>query len=93
MGIVYLLHFDEPYYHARHYIGYTEDLPARLRTHRAGNGSPLIRAVVEAGINIQLARIWIQKDRHYERRLKDQHEAPHFCPICSNKYKRGFQNE
>ncbi|MBB5085041.1 putative GIY-YIG superfamily endonuclease [Nonomuraea endophytica] len=29
-GTVYLLHFAQPYRHARHYLGWTTDLQARL---------------------------------------------------------------
>ena len=39
-GIVYLLHFDRSYRHARHYIGFTQNLEQRLEAHRAGRGSP-----------------------------------------------------
>ena len=40
---VYLIHFARPYWHARHYIGYTalEDVDARMARHRAGGGSRL----------------------------------------------------
>ena len=30
LGVIYLLHFDQPYRHARHYTGWTEDLLDRL---------------------------------------------------------------
>ena len=63
-GIVYLIHFDRPYRHARHYIGWTSDLDARLATHRSGCGSPLIRAAQEAGIRWQVARCW-EADRYF----------------------------
>jgi hypothetical protein len=33
-GTVYLLHFSAPYKHARHYTGWTDDLPGRLDQHR-----------------------------------------------------------
>lgn len=31
---LYLLHFAPPYKHARHYLGYADDIAARVRTHR-----------------------------------------------------------
>jgi hypothetical protein len=34
-GTVYLLHFDRPYRHARHYLGWAEDLDNRLAEHAA----------------------------------------------------------
>ena len=74
-GTVYLLHFSEPYYHARHYLGYTNNLEARIERHKAGNGSPLVAAVVAAGIGVELARTW-NGDRHLERRLKNRKNTP-----------------
>ena len=31
-----MLHFDQPYRHARHYVGWTADLLDRLDPHAAG---------------------------------------------------------
>jgi predicted GIY-YIG superfamily endonuclease len=39
MAIIYLLHFERSYRHARHYLGWTENLEQRLAQHRAGRGS------------------------------------------------------
>ncbi len=39
MGLIYLLHFERSYHHARHYLGYTEDLEARVTAHRAGRAA------------------------------------------------------
>lgn len=54
---VYVLHIEPPLGHARHYVGYTpdEDLARRIAEHMSGSGSPLIRAAVAAGRNVQLA--------------------------------------
>ena len=30
LGVIYMLHFDRPYKHARHYVGWTDDLLDRL---------------------------------------------------------------
>lgn len=57
IGTIYLLHFEEPFRHARHYLGWTAvDLPTRLDTHAAGNGARLLAAVRSAGITWRLAR-------------------------------------
>ena len=81
-GIVYLLHFDRSYRHARHYIGFTQNLEQRLSEHRAGRGSPLIAAAIADGIDFQLAAVW-EGDRHDERRLYRQKNArARLCPIC-----------
>lgn len=78
---VYLLHFDEPYRHARHYLGSADDLAARLKRHRAGAGARLIEVVTKSGIGFALARTW-PGGREEERRLKARHNAPRLCPIC-----------
>jgi len=81
-GIVYLLHFDRSYKHARHYIGWTQNLEQRLQQHRAGRGSPLIAAAIADGIDFQLVAIW-EGDRHAERRLHRQKNVrARLCPIC-----------
>jgi predicted GIY-YIG superfamily endonuclease len=56
-GIVYLLHFERSYRHARHYIGFTQNLEQRLAEHRAGRGSALVAAAIADGIDFQLAAI------------------------------------
>lgn len=80
-GNVYLLHFDEPYQHARHYIGWSENIEERLEAHRCGRGARLMEVVSSAGIGFQLARTW-RGDRHLERKLKKRHNASQLCPIC-----------
>ena len=88
IGTVYLLHFDPGRRItgnrvARHYIGWTEgDVDTRLAQHLAGRGSPLVAAVAAAGGTVSLARTWDRVDRHFERRLKNRHEAPRLCPQC-----------
>jgi predicted GIY-YIG superfamily endonuclease len=82
MGLIYLLHFDRSYRHARHYLGYTENLEARLTAHRAGRGSPLVAAAVRDGTDFQLAATW-PGDRTKERRLHRYRNSPRrLCPIC-----------
>ena len=82
MGVIYLLHFQRSYHHARHYLGYTDDLEARLASHRAGRGSPLVAAAVGDGIEFELAATW-PGDRTEERRLHRYCNSPRrLCPIC-----------
>jgi hypothetical protein len=45
---VYLIHFDEPYKHARHYVGSAVSLDARLEEHRRGSGSRLMAVIAAA---------------------------------------------
>lgn len=79
-GVVYLLHFERPYEHARHYIGWAEDLDARIAQHDAGTGANLVAVVVAAGINFEVARTW-NGTRALERRKKNR-GATAICPVC-----------
>ena len=82
MGLIYLLHFERSYHHARHYLGYTDDLEARLAAHRAGRGSPLVAAAVRDGIEFELAATW-PGGRTEERRLHRYRNSPRrLWPIC-----------
>jgi predicted GIY-YIG superfamily endonuclease len=80
-GTIYLLHFEQPYRHARHYTGWTDDLPGRLARHEAGTGARLLAVIHAAGIQWQLARTW-QGTRTRERQIKRQGGASRFCPLC-----------
>lgn len=81
-GVVYLLHFDTPYKHARHYIGWTEGpLEKRLSEHAAGQGARLMSVIRRHGIGFQLARVW-GGTRQRERAIKRQGGASRVCPLC-----------
>jgi predicted GIY-YIG superfamily endonuclease len=81
---IYLLHFDRPLSHARHYVGYTDDPTPdrRIARHRQGRGSKLMAAVVQAGITFSVARVWSDANRDQERQIKKGKNAPKLCPIC-----------
>lgn len=85
---VYLLHFhralgnpDNRRAQARHYLGWTLDLDARLAEHRAGRGAAIMAACAARGVGWTLARTW-EGGRDLERRLKRWHKARQLCPIC-----------
>lgn len=80
--INYLIHFDTPYKHAQHYLGYTQDLDARLACHRSGNGARLIEVIQNAGIGWRCVRTW-PGGRERELQLKARKESPALCPICN----------
>jgi predicted GIY-YIG superfamily endonuclease len=84
MGTIYLIHFDTPYKHARHYLGYASNLAARLALHRASNGARLIEVINAAGITWQVSRTW-SGNRALERKLKNQKNGPRLCPLCNPK--------
>jgi predicted GIY-YIG superfamily endonuclease len=81
-GTVYLIHFDTPYKHARHYTGWASDLERRVADHRAGRGARLMEVIKDAGISWDVVRTW-EGTRNLERAIKDRHEAPRLCPECS----------
>ena len=79
---MYLLHFDQPYKHARHYVGWTaRNVKRRLAEHEAGRGARLLAVVREAGIGWQLARMW-PGSRARERQIKRQGGHARKCPLC-----------
>ena len=83
-GYVYLLHFDTPYQHVRHYLGYTVNVDQRLAMHAAGRGARLLEVLKAEGITLD-GGMGAGRDRALERRLKDRHEGPRLCPICNPK--------
>jgi hypothetical protein len=84
--VLYLLHFDRPYRHARHYLGFTDrdGLALRILEHANGGAgaSPLVRAAMRAGCIISIARVWPTGDRNRERRMKRAGGLGQFCPTC-----------
>ena len=80
---VYLLHIVPPYKHARHYLGYADDIGARVAAHQAGHGARLTQVAVDAGCALVLVRTWPGEDRTFERSLKNRKQAPRMCPVCN----------
>lgn len=85
--MVYLIHFDDPYYHAQHYLGSTKNLEDRLAAHRAGRGARLMEVITDAGISWRLVRTW-KGGRQLERQLKRRCNGRRLCPICNPKVKK-----
>lgn len=84
--MIYLLHFNTPFKHAKHYLGFVEynhGLESRLKKHAGGTGSKLMAAISRAGIGFSLARLWPNGDRNYERHLKNLKATTRLCPICN----------
>ena len=75
----YLICLDQPYFHARHYVGFSNDIPARIAAHRKGQGSPLLAAALAAGIDFRVVRVWPGADRRFERKLHNRHGS-RLCP-------------
>lgn len=83
MAGVYLIHFSPSYKHAKHYLGWAEDIDRRLAEHQNGVGARLTQVAVDAGCRLILARVWEGGDRTLERKLKNRHNGPVLCPICN----------
>ena len=82
----YLVCFSEPFHGgngrhigARHYVGYSDNIAERLATHRKRQGSPLLAAALDAGIDWRLVRVWPGEGRAFERRLHNRHGS-RLCP-------------
>jgi hypothetical protein len=72
----------------RHYVGWTEgEVCDRVAVHLQGRGSPLVRAAVAAGVDVQLAATY-EGTRYLERRLKGWHHTSRFCAICRDRHDR-----
>src|SRR5262249_25508216 len=82
---VYLIHFEERYRHAGHYLGYSSDLERRLQAHRQSCGARLLEVVNGAGIAWSVVRVWLDGDYDLERQLKALHNGPRLCPRCNPK--------
>lgn len=88
LGIVYLLHFERPYQHARHYTGWTEDVPDRLEHHATGRGARLMEVIYQAGIGFVLVRV-CEGTRTTERAIKNAGGAVRYCPLCTSRPRNG----
>ncbi len=82
---VYLIHFNQSFKHARHYLGSSTDVPSRLEDHRNGWGAKLMKHVTKAGIGWKVVRQWPGGGRKLERKFKRAQHNVRLCPICSKK--------
>lgn len=83
-GTIYILHFDEPLHHARHYIDFSQHIDKRMACHEAGNGSKLMKAIKGKGISFKVARTF-PGDRTFERKLHRFKKIKNYCPFCKEK--------
>lgn len=81
MGTVYMLHFDRPVRHARHYRGWAKELDVRMAHHRAGTGAKLTALAVKLGIGWETV-LAIPGDKNLERQLHNRGGASRICPKC-----------
>lgn len=95
-GSLYLLCFPGGLHvtgnrYASHYLGWTErEIEARVSEHLRGQGSPMVRAAVNAGFNVEIVRTWENVTRNQERRVKDSKNLARYCPRCVAKTGRNL---
>ena len=75
IGTIYIIELERPLgserHSARFYMGWTTDETARLNSHRKGNGSAMLKAAVERGIQFDIVATF-PGTRDDERRYKRQ---------------------
>lgn len=83
--MVYLLCYNKPLYHAKHYLGNTSNLDNRIRRHRSGQSrAHLPMAFHKLGIDFIVSRTW-EGSFALEKQLKKRKNNRKLCPICSMK--------
>jgi len=78
LGFVYVLHFESPLAHAKHYIGSTTDVKRRMIEHASGTGARLTEVIAEKDIGFILAALGVVPLldlRRMERRAKNWHSS------------------
>jgi predicted GIY-YIG superfamily endonuclease len=81
---VYLIHFNTPYKHAKHYLGYSQNIGERIIQHELNQGARLMQVVNDAGLEWKVSRVWLDGSRQLERSLKGRGKS-RICPICNPK--------
>lgn len=84
---VYVLHFDKPYKHAKHYTGIAKNVEKRIKLHRSGRGARLTQVLKENNIGFRYNVIaeypTFSEAKSEEKRLKTRIKKPQrYCPIC-----------
>ena len=89
---VYLICFDRPIspkHTCRHYLGYADNVNARVNHHKKGTSKVrLFEVAKERGIGFKVVRVWEDADRKEERRLKNQKNSGLLCPLCREEKSR-----
>lgn len=85
---VYLIHFERPYRHAGHYLGYSDNLAARIAAHEHGNGAKLMEVITRNDIRWSVVKVW-PGDRTLERKLKNR-SGSRLCPVCAGRVPIGW---
>jgi|ERR1043166_1145738 predicted GIY-YIG superfamily endonuclease len=91
---VYVIHFDPPHKHAKHYTGIVLNVQERFTEHSNGTGGKLTKVAVENGTKLLLHTIKSGLsfyDAHaLEIKLKKRHKASGYCPTCQKEKQNGL---
>jgi putative endonuclease len=89
MGEVYLFHFNSPLGNlsnpraqAQHYLGFAEDLDARIAKQLAGRGAKLVAAALKQGLVFELYH-W-PAPLATEKLIKRAKNTARYCPACAS---------
>jgi predicted GIY-YIG superfamily endonuclease len=93
--VCYLIHFERPYQaktgkqrqKAQHYLGWTIDLPKRVKLHATGQGARLLAVVNAEGIGWSVVRVWENGSFALEKKLKARHSHATYCPLCNQRHR------
>ena len=83
---VYVIHLEQPLGHARHYIGYADNIARRVQEHLDCRGGRLLCAAVRKDIPFEVVRIYPGEGRSFEKRLKLSKVGGRYCPVCIPRY-------
>lgn len=82
---VYVIRLRRPLCHARHYVGWTVDLPRRIRQHLTGQGSHLLNAANAYGIGWDVVQVIrcasCSEAQKLEQHIKRGAKITRWCPI------------
>lgn len=89
MPDLFLLHFDPPYRHAGHYLGYakgTGRVATYARAVAAGKVTqfphPLVEAAYAQGSVLRIVAVFHGASRDERRRMRANGSLSRFCPVC-----------
>ncbi len=85
VGRIFRVHMARALHGARHYLGFSTDVPRRVKRHKAGRGAPLLGEATRRGIPWRVVRTWRKKDGYFEQELKRGHALARLCPMCKGR--------
>ena len=88
LGVIYMLHFDRPYRHARQRGCRAGAAGRRSSRRNAGHGARLVAVIWHAGIGFTCVRI-CEGTRRTERAIKNAGGAVRYCPACTPRPRNG----